>query len=492
MCRFAANDHVLTVVKVISLLKNSLRKCEDLLVAHFTYRKVIHVEESQEISQKEMNHNAFVEGEELPVGKSDVTNVATCTEIKKATPSAVTVTEGFVARKRRKILMGLFETKYLSASQLKGFDSYKYSCVDTSPISKYISHPFWNWLVTFYPRTWAPNVLTLLGWSLVMACFLVESVLDYDLTANSVGSEQPIPDWFWMFAAICTWLGYTLDGTDGKQARRIGASGPTGELFDHGLDSWSTVPFTITIFSVFGRGEYSVSPIHLLSVLISVQIVFIVTHWEKYNTGILFLSWGYDASQYTLVFVYLFTYFVGYKWYKFYVFGEVTLAVVFEATFYFCCVGSLIMSAYNMWYSYAVENTFKQPSIYEASRPIIPSFILFAISLAWAAYSPTDVCGKDPRIFFFAMGTVFSNIACRLIIAQMSNHRCEVMNLLLAVYASSAGFSFFMPSMELIILRLMCLLVVVAHVHYGVCVVRQLCAHFKIHALDVSYLQKRP
>ncbi|ETN83906.1 hypothetical protein NECAME_01699 [Necator americanus] len=448
---------------------------------------------------------ALVKGEELPVGKSDVTNVATCTEMKKATPSAVTVTEGrtiqiflgsgFVARKRRKILMGLFETKYLSASQLKGFDSYKYSCVDTSPISKYISHPFWNWLVTFYPRTWAPNVLTLLGWSLVMACFLVESVLDYDLTANSVGSEQPIPDWFWMFAAICTWLGYTLDGTDGKQARRIGASGPTGELcvfllqilksrfvfmlilsVDHGLDSWSTVPFTITIFSVFGRGEYSVSPIHLLSVLISVQIVFIVTHWEKYNTGILFLSWGYDASQYTLVFVYLFTYFVGYKWYKFYVFGEVTLAVVFEATFYFCCVGSLIMSAYNMWYSYAVENTFKQlnafqPSIYEASRPIIPSFILFAISLAWAVYSPTDVCGKDPRIFFFAMGTVFSNIACRLIIAQMSNHRCEVMNLLLAVYASSAGFSFFMPSMELIILRLMCLLVVVAHVHYGVCVV---------------------
>lgn len=25
---------------------------------------------------------------------------------------------------------------------------------------------------------------------------------------------------------------------------------------DHGLDSWSTVPFTITIFSIFGRGEF--------------------------------------------------------------------------------------------------------------------------------------------------------------------------------------------------------------------------------------------
>ncbi|KIH44714.1 hypothetical protein ANCDUO_25258, partial [Ancylostoma duodenale] len=69
-----------------------------------------------------------------------------------------------------------------------------YSCIDSSPISKYISHPFWDWLVNFFPRTWAPNVLTLLGWSLVMGCFLLESVLDYDLTANSVGSKNPIPN----------------------------------------------------------------------------------------------------------------------------------------------------------------------------------------------------------------------------------------------------------------------------------------------------------
>ncbi|KIH54681.1 hypothetical protein ANCDUO_15171 [Ancylostoma duodenale] len=74
-----------------------------------------------------------------------------------------------------------------------------------------------------------------------------------------------------------------------------------------------------------------------------------------------------------LTFVYIFTYFVGYKWYKFYVFGD--------------------------------------PSIYEACRPIIPCIILFAISLGWAVWSPTDVCGTDPRVFFFAMGTVFSNIA---------------------------------------------------------------------------------
>ncbi|KJH51599.1 CDP-alcohol phosphatidyltransferase [Dictyocaulus viviparus] len=444
--------------------------------------------------------------------------------------------------------MGFFDVKYLSKAHMKGFDSYKYSCIDSSPISNYISHPFWNWLVTFYPRTWAPNVLTLIGWSLVMGCFLLESVIDYDLSSNSVGSNHPINDWFWLTAAICTWIGYTLDGTDGKQARRIGASGPTGELFDHGLDSWSTVPFTITIFSIFGRGEFSVSPIHLLCVLISVQIVFIVSHWEKYNTGVLYLSWGYDASQYTLIFFYILTYIVGYKWYKFYVFDGVSFATLLESSFYFCCLASVIVSLYNMWFAYAVDKTFKQSSFYEASRPIIPCVILFSVSLGWAYYSPTDICGTDPRLFFFAMGTVFSNIACRLVIAQMSNQRCEVNNGLLLLYVVVACVSLLVPALELQLLRLSTLLillfhihygvcvcrlviaqmsnqrcevnngllllyVVVAcvsllvpalelqllrlstllillfHIHYGVCVVRQLCAHFKIHALDVSYLQ---
>ncbi|EYC34305.1 hypothetical protein Y032_0001g349 [Ancylostoma ceylanicum] len=68
------------------------------------------------------------------------------------------------------------------------------------------------------------------------------------------------------------------------------------------------------------------------------------------------------------------------------------------------------------------------------------------------------------------MGTVFSNIACRLIIAQMSSHRCEVVNMLLMLYAFFAGLSFLVPNMELMILRSLCLLVVVLHVHYGVCV----------------------
>ena len=45
----------------------------------------------------------------------------------------------------------------------------------------------------FYPRSWAPNVLTLLGWGFVMGCFVFEGVLDYDISANSPGKFRMFP-----------------------------------------------------------------------------------------------------------------------------------------------------------------------------------------------------------------------------------------------------------------------------------------------------------
>jgi hypothetical protein len=125
--------------------------------------------------------------------------------------------------------------------------------------------------VQFYPLWLAPNVLTFVGALFVMSGLLLVSIYDYDLhSASPSHGGVPVPDWIWLYCAVCTFLGHHLgesrpeggraharpDGTDGKQARRTGTSGPTGEMFDHGLDSWATVPFTLTLFSAFGRDEY--------------------------------------------------------------------------------------------------------------------------------------------------------------------------------------------------------------------------------------------
>lgn len=50
-------------------------------------------------------------------------------------------------------------------------------------------------------------------------------------------------------------LSLFADGIDGKQARRTQTSGPLGELFDHGLDSWSTMFITTALYSVFGKAR---------------------------------------------------------------------------------------------------------------------------------------------------------------------------------------------------------------------------------------------
>jgi len=390
--------------------------------------------------------------------------------------------------------MGLFDYKYLDSSKTRGFSNYKYNCIDNSPIALYISHPFWNWFVNFYPTWLAPNVITLVGASLVMGCYFFVAWLDPNLNANNYGAPDSgnIPNWVWLLCSFCTFAAHLLDGTDGKQARRTGASGPTGELFDHGLDSWSTVPFTITIFSIFGRGEYSIDPVHLLGILITVQLVFIVTHWEKYNTGVLFLSWGYDASQYGLSLFYLFTYIVGHKYYQFYVVPGFSFAQAFEVGFYVMCVVSFIMSGYNMYYSYFVDKTGKQENIFEMALPMISPAILFTVSVYWAKHSPNNIIYSNPRLFFWTMGVVFSNIAVRLIIAQMSVTRAELINKCLILYSLVAGLavSGFLGEAELAYLQLLAFVVTAAHIHYGACVVRQLCSHFKINAFNLDYLKK--
>ena len=81
-----------------------------------------------------------------------------------------------------------------------------------------------------------------------MGCYALVSAIDYDLSANSFDSppENSIPAWVWLLCAIGTFLAHILDGTDGKQARRTGASGPTGELckYEHLFTSVKEIYFS--------------------------------------------------------------------------------------------------------------------------------------------------------------------------------------------------------------------------------------------------------
>ncbi|XP_064605511.1 ethanolaminephosphotransferase 1-like [Liolophura sinensis] len=380
---------------------------------------------------------------------------------------------------------------YLSPGVLRGFGRYKYSAIDTSPVSNYITHPFWNWVVEFVPRWIAPNVLTLMGFLLLLVNFSLTTYYDPHFYAASRDhlESPPIPNWVWLLCAINNFLSHTLDGIDGKQARRTKSSSPLGELFDHGLDSWATLFFPVGMYSVFGRAEGGVGVFRVYSILLGVMLCFSLSHWEKYNTGVLYLPWGYDISQIGMTIVYLITYLGTYKIWKFALpIINLQSAEAFEILCYVGFLGLTIPPTFwNIYVSYR-DKTGKMRSFYEAMRPLFSVILLFTLMIVWAFFSKADILENQPRLFYWVTGTVFSNITCHLIVAQMSDTRCELLNVLLVPLLIIVLAVIVLPlqALELQLLWAYAVLTTTLHVHYGVNVVKEMCSHFSINAFTLK------
>ncbi|KAG6453060.1 ethanolaminephosphotransferase 1 [Manduca sexta] len=378
--------------------------------------------------------------------------------------------------------------RFLSEEQLKGFERYKYNSVDTSVLSNYVMHPFWNWCVQFCPVWVAPNLLTFSGFLLTVLNFLLFSYYDYGfhaLTEENVTNDH-IPSWVWAVSAVNLFVAYTLDGIDGKQARRTGTSGPLGELFDHGLDSYSAVLIPTCLYSIFGRDE--VSPLRFFFVIWNIFINFYLTHWEKYNTGVMFLPWGYDFTMIGSCLLLLVTSAIGPRAWHVALPGGLTPGIVFEFVLYFSAMlTSQTVILWNIYKSYR-DKTGKMRLFSEAVRPLVPLFVFFALSTTWALCSPSDIINRGPRLFYILTGTIFSNINCRLIVSQMSDTRCEAWNGLVCAYGVcvACACACSSPGSELLLLAAACLAASVAHVHYGARVVQEMCVHFKIDCFHIK------
>ncbi|XP_055372170.1 ethanolaminephosphotransferase 1 [Condylostylus longicornis] len=372
----------------------------------------------------------------------------------------------------------LLEQDYLTKEHLSGFDNYKYNARDTSPLSVYVMHPFWNYIVRFCPKWVAPNTLTFAGFLFSAANFVLLSWYDWNYFASS-GKEGsvPIPNWVWLACAINIFLAYTLDGIDGKQARRIGLSGPLGELFDHGLDSYTAVLIPSCLYSIFGRCETSIPPIRMYYICWTVFFNFYVSHWEKYNTGVLYLPWGYDLSMWGSTLLYLITWHYGYEIWKNDLPFNIPLGRTMELTLHISAMSNIPMVIYNVHNSYK-NKTGKMRPFSEAARPMYPFLTFMFLLLFWAFKSPSNIIEKDPRALFLLSGTIFSNISCRLIVSQMSSTRCEGFHWMTPIFIISMIIAFYIPFFERLILYLLCLGTTLAHWQYGAKVVQQMCKHF--------------
>uniref|UniRef100_A0A8V0XR70 Ethanolaminephosphotransferase 1 n=1 Tax=Gallus gallus TaxID=9031 RepID=A0A8V0XR70_CHICK len=335
--------------------------------------------------------------------------------------------------------------------------SSQYSAVDTNPLSVYVMQPIWNKIIKIVPLWIAPNLLTFSGFIMILVNYFLISFYDWDYTASGT-SPGRVPTWVWLFSAFTTFCAYALDSIDGKHARRTQSSSPLGELFDHGLDSWATSIFVLSFFSVCSRdnGKTGVSVYTMYMYLSIVLFNFMCSHWEKYNTGVLFLPWGYDLSQ-VLITAYLLTGIVGVEvWQKPFLFG-----------YYITDVLVILLIAH-------LRKTLKNDSLYEGLLPLVSPLLLFMLLTVWVVLSPGNILAKQPRLFLWMVGVTFSNVICKVIICQMSSTQPELLHwflfpLALVVYAAISGL---LGRAEEAVLGAFTALVTAAHVHYGICVVR--------------------
>jgi len=398
--------------------------------------------------------------------------------------------------------------EYLGPNILSGFDTYKYSSKDTSPLSQYVMHPFWNQVVKICPLWVAPNLLTFVGFLCCIGHFGLLALYDYDFRSGTAPPDVsgipdlpggvPVASWAWVGVAVLLFLSHTLDGIDGKQARRTGSSNPLGELFDHGLDSWATIFITGAIYSLFGRNDdgLSVPLFRMFCVFWNIYLCFLVSHWEKYNTGVLYLPWGYDFSMVGSFVMYLATAVWGMGMWKVEMFGGIYPAQILEPACYLGNVGlTLPIAIYNIRLSYR-EGTGKNRTFTEAMRPLVSTHLAMMVFFIWVLGSPNNVLDMDPRCMFLLTGTVFANICCKLIIAQMSNTRSELFSGILLPLAITVTSVLVLPGMtagrECAILYCLTGVVILAHIHYGTCVVAEMCHHLNIQAFSIRHKQASP
>lgn len=376
----------------------------------------------------------------------------------------------------------LINYKYLSPTNLKGFDKYKYKSVDTSPLSQYVMHPFWDQLVKVYPLWFPANALTLIGWILSLMTFLLFWYYDPHCLTN-----DQIPSSLWFLAALFTFWAHQLDGTDGKQARRTNSGSPLGELFDHGLDSSAVWLMVLSNISCFGIGLHSVHQLNFCIIVYFTLFAFNIAHWEKYTTKVLFLPWAYDVSQLFLAGAYIVTFFYGPDTWKMTFYDDsISIGRIFEITLYVLVfTACLPFSIYNQ--IQARRTLDDCVSIWEGVQPLVCFGSVTVLHLAYGLVSPANVINTQMRLFMVCYGILFSNLNCRLIVAEMSGQRCERFNSLAYPLIPMIVINYLgLVDDDLYILISYVVFLTAAHLHYGVNVVRQLCDHLNVYCFKVG------
>ena len=134
---------------------------------------------------------------------------------------------------------------HADASKCEQVHSYLHTSPKSTILERAFLERYWTFMVhTFCPKWLAPNLITTLG-----LCFVILNVsLVLYFSPELDGSS---PNWVYAVCAVGFWIYQTMDGMDGKQARRTGTGSPLGEVVDHGCDAFSACAYATILCYAF-------------------------------------------------------------------------------------------------------------------------------------------------------------------------------------------------------------------------------------------------
>mmetsp|Transcript_59456 Transcript_59456/g.110024 ORF Transcript_59456/g.110024 Transcript_59456/m.110024 type:complete len:372 (-) Transcript_59456:77-1192(-) len=301
----------------------------------------------------------------------------------------------------------------LTEAGLAHIVGHKYVSGNYSPLEKLLN-PWWLCISNHLPRWLAPNLITCTG----LLPLVVVQALHWVYCPTFI---EPPPRWLYFLGAAALFFYQTTDAVDGKQARRIGASSPLGQLMDHGCDALCSLSHHSQLMLVLLPGP-SLQP---LLVMVSLMTGFFLAQWEEFFTGVLNTSAGpigVTELQYLLMSLLVVAGISGGESVAQFMAVEVCAGFqVRHVLIDFWLALSTVLAACSLRRTYhSVQGT---DQLWAAPAMLIPVVILATISLMWSH----EARHTSHRLVLWATGLEYVYITCKLIVVSMAK-QCFTFN----------------------------------------------------------------
>jgi len=278
---------------------------------------------------------------------------------------------------------------------------------------------WWEAVVQFVPPWIAPNLLTLCSFLIEVVAFFVYA--HHDPTFSGTVDSPAL--YFYQFASL--FLYQTLDGMDGKHARRHRQGSPLGQLFDHGCDS---VLLSIVISMIFCIFE---GP--MLFCVCAVQFNFFIKNWKKRHTGTMDFE-AIDIEETSLLAQILFVVFAIYG-------TEIAHVSIFGVKlWWFLIIAPSVLIAFQLtgtirevnefYRAFPVSSKrkrFDDDRFYEIGNLILLHFALFC-------WNTVDIYSVNPTLFLVTVSMAFAHLAHRLIICDVTQRHSRKIQLIVVPF----------------------------------------------------------